>query len=382
MPLSGRGWSWIALAAGLAIGVGLSLRASTQAEMTQPQRHVRNDESAVQHDPHPMPGPAWEKIALPVLSSPSPAPLASTAASGVPLARLPMAEIDAALASTPSPPPSSIVAPVLADVETPRPRSKPRQVLLAPLTEWSMPGLCATPYDAVAIREKLTENFRLLPMEGSERLLLDPRLPDGAEAGVVKAIDEARIAARRSLGLSPLPPPVFVYFDRQLMKAAACINEEVVAFYDGALHVVAGRDDLEISVTHEYAHHALMSSGLRGPAWAQEGIAMIVAGETWWQRPSRLEALLQEPFASDDMDRVIPYKLPADQAVLFYVQAALTVQCICHLRGWSLRDLADRLRAGHGSGSVSYDLPELEQSSFVSHCVALAPTFAHRAASQ
>jgi hypothetical protein len=296
--------------------------------------------------------------------------------------QLSMAEIDAPPTATPSPPLSSTVRPVLDNAETPRPRSKPRQVPLAPLAAWSMPGLCATPADAVATREKLTENFRLLQTEGGERLDLDPRLPDGAEAGVANAIEQARIAAHRYLGLFPPPPPVFVYFDRQLLKAAACINDDVVAFYDGALHVIAGRDDLQLSVTHEYAHHALMSSGVRGPAWAQEGIAMILAGETWWQQPSRLEALLQAPFTSDDMDRVIPYKLPADQAVSFYVQAALTVQCLRHLRGWSLRDLADAMRAGLGSGSVSYDLPELEQSSFLSHCVALAPTFAHRAASQ
>jgi hypothetical protein len=381
MPLSGKGWSWIAVAAGLAIGLGLLLRASTKAEMTQPQRHARTDESEVKPDPRPTPGPALEKITSPVWSSPSAAPLASAAASGVPLVQLPMAEIDPPLAATPSPP-SSTVRPMLAEVETPRLRSRPGQVPLATLAAWSMPGLCATPADAVATREKLTENFRFLQTEGGERLELDPRLADGAEAGLVNAIEQARIVAHRYLGLSPPPPPVFVYFDRQLMKAAACINEDVVAFYDGVLHVVAGLDDLQLSVTHEYAHHALMSSGVRGPAWAQEGIAMILAGETWWQRPSRLEALLQAPFASDDMDRVIPYKLPADQAVSFYVQAALTVQCLRHLRGWSLRDLADSLRAGHGSDSVSYDLPELEQSSFLSHCVALAPTFVHRAASQ
>jgi hypothetical protein len=380
--MSGRGWSWIAVAAGLAIGLGLLLRASTKAEMTQPRRHGRTDESEVKPDPLPTPEPALDKITSPVRSSPSAAPLASAAASGVPLVQLPMAEIDGPLAATPSPAPSSTVRPVLDKVETPRSRSKPRHVPLAPLAAWSMPGLCTTPADAVATRERLTENFRLLQTEGGERLHIDPRLPDGAEAGVVNAIEQARIAAYRYLGLSPTPPPVFVYFDRQLMKAAACINEEVVAFYDGALHFVAGRDDLQASVTHEYAHHALMSSGLWGPAWAQEGIAMILAGETWWQQPSRLEALLQAPFSSDDMDREIPYKLRADQAVSFYVQAALTVQCLRHLRGWSLRDLADALRAGHGSGSVSYDFPELEQSSFLSHCVALAPTFAHRAGSQ
>jgi hypothetical protein len=164
---------------------------------------------------------------------------------------------------------------------------------------------------------------------------------------------------------------VYVYFDQQLMKAAACINDDVVAFYDGALHIVLGRADLQQSVTHEYAHHALFSSGLVGPAWAQEGIAMNLAGETWWRERPRLQALLQAPFTAQQMDELIPYKLRVDQAVSFYVQAALTVQCVLQRRGWSLQQLADTLRAGNGANAVSYALPELTESAFLSSCAAL-----------
>lgn len=153
------------------------------------------------------------------------------------------------------------------------------------------------------------------------------------------------------------------------MKAAACINEDVVAFYDGALHIVLGSPDLQQSVTHEYAHHALFSSGLVGPAWAQEGIAMNLAGETWWRKRVRLQALRQAPFSGEQMDELIPYKLPAEQAVVFYVQAALTVQCAMRRRGWSLQQLTDMLRASSSNEAISYDLPELLESSFLSNCV-------------
>jgi len=201
-------------------------------------------------------------------------------------------------------------------------------------------------------------------------LFLDPRLPTGAESAVVGWLNQARGEASRQLGLQPPAPQVFAYLDQQLLKAAACINEDVVAFYDGALHLVLGRADLQQSATHEYAHHALFSSGLVGPAWAQEGIAMNLAGETWWRQRSRLQALLKAPFSATDMDEQIPYKLPAEQAVGFYVQAALTVHCVLRRRGWSLQQLADALREGNSADSVSYAIPELSEESFLDSCVA------------
>ena len=247
-----------------------------------------------------------------------------------------------------------------------------RRALLAPLASWSKPGLCSTSGEAQATRDKLTEHFRQVDAGEAGKLYLDPRLAEDADKLVLAVLEPAQLAAKRNLGLQPPPPQVFVYFDQQLMKAAACINEDVVAFYDGALHIVLGRPDLQQSVTHEYAHHALFSSGVVGPAWAQEGIAMNLAGETWWRERARLQALLQAPFSSEQMEELIPYKLRADQAVGFYVQAALTVQCVLRLRGWSLQQLTDTLRAGSSGEAISYELGELGQSSFLSDCASQA----------
>jgi hypothetical protein len=248
--------------------------------------------------------------------------------------------------------------------------SAPRRVSLAGLAAWSKPGLCSTAEDAEATREKLTASFRGFDGGLQGRIYLDPRLPEGAEVAVLALLSQAQVEVERGLALRPSPPATFVYFDQQLMKAAACINEDVVAFYDGSLHLVMLRSDLQQSVTHEYAHHALFGSGLQGPAWAQEGIAMLVAAETWWQAPARLQAIAEVPFAQEQMESLIPYKLPADQAVAFYVQSALTVQCLLRLRGWSLQELTAALRGGSGPDSISYDLPELQPASFVSNCLA------------
>ncbi|HEY2408539.1 MAG TPA: translation initiation factor IF-2, partial [Polyangiaceae bacterium] len=195
-----------------------------------------------------------------------------------------------------------------------------------------MPGLCSTRAEALATRDQLTANFRTYTVDSAGTFYLDPRLPEGAESAVLPLLGQAETEVNAQLGLRPPAPIVFVYFDHELMKAAACINQDVVAFYDGALHLIAGRADLQQSVTHEYTHHALFSSGLRGPAWAQEGIAMTLARETWWQTPARLQALLQTPFSTEQMESAIPYKLPAEQAVSFYEQAALTVHCLLRTR--------------------------------------------------
>jgi hypothetical protein len=247
--------------------------------------------------------------------------------------------------------------------------SAPRRISSSALADWSKPGLCSTAQGAEATRTKLTASFRRIDDEAHGEILLDPRLPGGAESVLLPLLDQARSVVAQQLGLQPTPPAVFVYRDQELMKAAACINEDVVAFYDGALHLVSERTDLQQSITHELAHHALFGSGLKGPAWAQEGIAMLVARETWWRAPERLQALSHLPFSPEQMEQLIPYKLPAEQAVSFYVQAALTVQCLLTRRGWTLRELTDTLRIGSDSDAVTYDLPELQLGTFVRGCV-------------
>lgn len=282
------------------------------------------------------------------------------------------ARIETSVPTTPSTTVSGLVSPTpSANVAAPPPGTagRPRRIALTPLSAWSQPGLCATSDEADATREKLTKSFRYVDHQAIAQLYLDPRLPTDAEAGVLPLLEQAETEVKRRLGLQPPPPTIYVYSDTQLMKAAACINEDVVAFYDGALHLVVNRPDLQESVTHELTHHALFKSGLIGPAWAQEGIAMLVAREAWWRDPARLQALLREPFAPTQMEELIPYKLSSEQAVTFYVQAALSVDCLLARRRWSLQQLADTLRAGSDPSSVSYDLPELRDGAFLRDCV-------------
>jgi hypothetical protein len=199
---------------------------------------------------------------------------------------------------------------------------------------------------------------------------VDPRLPSDAEAPILIYLQRAERETQQQLGLLPPRPSLFIYADQQLMKAAACINEDVAAFYDGALHVALNRPDVLQSVLHEYTHHALFSSGFVTPAWAQEGIAMSIAKERWWQTPQYLQALVATPFTLAQMDRSIAYKLPADQAVAFYVQSAALVECLMRRRKWGLRELVDALRAGTSPDALTYDLPELEESTFFATCLA------------
>jgi hypothetical protein len=135
--------------------------------------------------------------------------------------------------------------------------SKPHRVPFTLLAAWSKPGLCSSTSDAAAVRDRMTADFReILPDDGG-RLYLDPRLPADAEQPIVENLRRTEAEVAKRLALRPARPLTFVYADQPLMKAAACINENVVAFYDGALHIVANRSDVLQSLLHEYTHHAL-----------------------------------------------------------------------------------------------------------------------------
>ena len=99
---------------------------------------------------------------------------------------------------------------------------------------------------------------------------------------------------------------------------------------------------------------------------------MNMARENWWRDPKLLQALLSNGFDQQDMDRSIPYKLPPQQAVAFYVQSAALVECVLRKRNWGLKELFVALRAGAdvSGGTLTYDLPELAQSSFLRDCLA------------
>lgn len=182
-------------------------------------------------------------------------------------------------------------------------------------------------------------------------------------------VAEARLRSKALFGLEPRDPEVFVYSDKELLRASACIGDLAVAYYDGALHLVASDAQLRESVIHEYAHHALMSSGLIAPAWAQEGLAMLASQETWWLNRGRLEGVRDRPIALEVMEGTIPYKLPKDEALTFYVESAMMVACLISGTNTTPRALADALRAGRrASGATSYDFPALTSPDFFKAC--------------
>lgn len=59
----------------------------------------------------------------------------------------------------------------------------------------------------------------------------------------------------------------------------------------------------------------------------------------------------------DAMEHAIPYKLSSDQAVLFYVQAAVMVACTICEESAGLVGLVRELGASHSGSELSYDLP-------------------------
>jgi hypothetical protein len=231
-----------------------------------------------------------------------------------------------------------------------------RRVSITVLESRTQPGLCKGSSDAVDAREALVARFRAVASDGASLLYVDPRLAPGTQLGLVADLEQAESELRRVLQLAPPRPDVFAYYDTRLLLAGGCTNEDVVAYYDGALHVVPTHDDVAQSILHEYTHHALTAAGLIGPAWAQEGIAMHMAGETWW-RGGWMARVLERPFSLEVMESAVPYTLRSDQAALFYAQSAAMVACAIRGDPRGLRGLVDSLAAGHDQAELSYQLP-------------------------
>jgi len=249
-------------------------------------------------------------------------------------------------------------------------RPQPRQVNVVQLQVWSEPGMCGGGEGAAA-RESLSANFQFWDGGDRGQFRVDPRLPLESISPILGYLDDAERVVAARLKLRVPRPETFLYFDQRLLRAAACINSEVVAYYDGSMHVVPGDADVRTSVIHEYTHHVLFSSGLMGPAWAQEGMAMNLAQEMWWMDRRWLTALLDHPFGMDDLDERVPYKLVPEQALQFYAQSAALVACVLDRHHWEPDALLAALLQGanSGGGTLSYELPEVEYPSFLRGCL-------------
>lgn len=266
-------------------------------------------------------------------------------------------------------PVASAATPASSAVVSSEPPRPPRRVRVSALQDWSQVGLCTDPTEAARIRGQLRTRFRHSDPTAPFPFYADPRLPEDATAPVLALLDEAQARITALFALTPPPPEVFIYSDKELLRASACINSLVVAYYDGALHVIASDPQLRESVLHEYTHHALMQSGLIAPAWAQEGLAMLAARETWWLTSARLEAVRDQPISLETMDSSIPYKLSETDALKFYVESAMMVTCLLDTAKLTPAALADKLRArDSATPSIAYDFPELSARDFFATC--------------
>jgi hypothetical protein len=243
-----------------------------------------------------------------------------------------------------------------------------RQVQLVLSSRWQHPGLCATSTQAGRARELMMGRFRITSWDDDARLFLDPRLMLSTRSTLVKQLEAAEGEVSTQLGITPPRPDVFAYRDTKLLLAGSCANADVVAYYDGAVHVVPSQEDVAQSVIHEYTHHALTSVGVVAPAWAHEGIAMLVARETWWRQPEWLERVAERPFALEDMESAVPYTLESEQATQFYVQAAAMVACAIRDEPGGLKTMIRDLAAGARGGQLSYELPPLANPRFFRSC--------------
>jgi hypothetical protein len=241
-----------------------------------------------------------------------------------------------------------------------------RHVEVTIISRWQQPGMCEKSGPAAAARRTMMARFQRVKWEPNAVLFLDPRLPFGTQRNLFGPLENAEREIAEQLDLHPTRPDVFAYRDTQLLLAGGCTNDNVVAYYDGDLHVVATHADVQQSITHEYTHHALMTSGLVAPAWAQEGIAMNVARETWWQTNEWLDRVAARPFSIDVMERTVPYTMTSEQSLAFYVQAAAMVWCSTLDEPEGLRGLVRKLIS---SGStLDYELPPLAEPSGLRAC--------------
>jgi hypothetical protein len=101
-----------------------------------------------------------------------------------------------------------------------------------------------------------------------------PGAPPSAVESVRSRLERIHELSVSQLGLDSEPPLIYVYPSVEEVRAHSCTSKIAVSYYDGAIHLAADDTELESSLRHEYAHHVLVSNGIAGPMWFQEGAAM------------------------------------------------------------------------------------------------------------
>jgi hypothetical protein len=231
---------------------------------------------------------------------------------------------------------------------------------------WSSPGLCEDGGDSrarAAARQELLRTFRRDEVGG---LLIahDPEVPPAALQTIAFAIGRTRQFANWLLGWSPqqFPPPINVYRSAEQLRSVACVNLSSVAYYDGSIHLSGDArftaTTIQQQAAHEYVHHVLTAMGVSRPAWLHEGLAMQIAEETWFRKPSMglVERLAREHLPFDALVDLMPHAARDDQqADLAFYQSYLMVGLLRQRLGSSgIRELLDDLAWGRLSPEQAF----------------------------
>ena len=123
------------------------------------------------------------------------------------------------------------------------------------------------------------------------------------------------------------------------MLEVSCVNRSAIGYYDGAIHLSGdirhGIQTLQQTAVHEYVHHILIGLGIKVPMWLHEGLAMKLAGETWWADPSLgLVAWLRDqhlPFKA--MAGAFPHTADERFALAAYYQSLVMLEFLWDRKG-------------------------------------------------
>jgi hypothetical protein len=252
---------------------------------------------------------------------------------------------------------------VSSQLPVPSKRVPPREVELL----WDRPGLCSSaPSNMLALRAQYLGTFVPVVMADST-LYVERSIPTERVVAIRDGVQHVKAQVERALGLESATPTIFLYPSVEALRKYACVNSSAVAYYDGAIHLVAVPQNFEpiLSLKHEYVHHALISNGITRPIWLQEGAAMITSGEfEWGLRPWSWK---DHPLSMQQMVRAFPNTANEAFAQAYYGQAFAMVRFLDRLclgeANCTLRTLVGALKSGRATPDTLFDWAVSERGS-------------------
>lgn len=182
----------------------------------------------------------------------------------------------------------------------------------------------------------------------------------GVAAAAVEAVrsylEPLHQFATGQLGLESEPPPILIYPTTAELRAHSCTSKTALAYYDGAIHITAELTELRSSLRHEYAHHVLVSNGIAGPMWFQEGTAMSFARDC---RPDAWQRWREHPLDLERMLTGVPHTAAPEDAAAFNAQACVMHEFLERLclnsSGCGVGELANALTTGQATPQTLFD---------------------------